>query len=293
MGLIKSIVKEMRIKQWIKNFFVFIPLVFDRQLFQPVPLLRTTIGFILFCLVSSSVYFINDITDIEADRKHPKKKFRPIASGKIPIPLAKTIAVILIIGSSIAGFLLSPIFALVLVIYFFMNLGYSFKFKHIPVLDVMIIAAGFLLRVIGGITLINVERFSPWLYIVTTLIALFFGLGKRRGELATLSKSDTSQRKVLDGYSIPFLDQLITIVSATTLVAYSLYTFSAPNLPENHAMMLTIPFVLFALFRYIYLMQIKNEGGAPDELVLKDRPLLITFLLFAATVFVIFYFFQL
>jgi len=155
----------------------------------------------------------------------------------------------------------------------------------------MIIATGFVLRVAAGVSLIVVERFSPWLYVVTTLFALFLGLGKRRGELATLHNGDFSQRKVLDGYTIPLLDQLITIVSATTIVSYSLYTFSAPNLPDNHAMMLTIPFALYGIFRYIYLIQVKNEGSAPDELVLIDRPLQITFLLFVLSVLIIFYFF--
>ncbi len=290
MALIKSIIKEMRPLQWIKNLFVVIPLVFDRQLFHPIPFLRISAGFLLFSLVSSSVYFINDVLDIEADRKHPKKRFRPIAAGKISLPLAKSIAGVLVITSCLAAYFLSPQFSIILLAYFLINLAYSIWLKHVPVVDVMIIAAGFLLRVVGGSSLIVVERFSPWLYIVTTLIALFFGLGKRRGELASLQSTGNGQRKVLDGYSIPFLDQLITIVSATTLVSYSFYTFSAPNLPENHAMMLTVPFVLFAIFRYIYLMQIKNEGGAPDELVMKDRPLQITFLLFALTVLIIFYF---
>ncbi len=228
--------------------------------------------------------------DIEADRKHPKKQFRPIAAGKISLSLARGIAIFFVVSSCITAYFLSPVFAVILLIYFLINLAYSTWLKHVPVVDVMIIAAGFLLRVVGGSSLITVERFSPWLYIVTTLLALFFGLGKRRGELAALANTGNYQRKVLDGYSIPFLDQLITIVSATTLVSYSFYTFSAPNLPQNHAMMLTIPFVLFAIFRYIYLMQIKNEGGAPDEVVMKDRPLQITFLLFALTVLIIFYF---
>lgn len=288
--MLRAIIKEMRIKQWTKNVFVFIPLIFDRQLFVFPSLLRITVGFILFCFVSSSVYFINDIMDIEADRKHPKKRNRPIAAGLIPIPMARIIAALLIGLSLISAFFLSQQFALILLVYFLINLAYSLRLKHIPVLDVMIIATGFLLRVVGGLSLIQVERFSPWLYIVTSLIALFFGFGKRRGELATANGDPHNQRKVLDGYSIPFLDQLINIVTATTLVAYSFYTFSAPNLPENHAMMLTIPFVFFAFFRYIYLMQIKNEGGAPDELVLRDRPLQITFALFGIAVLIIFYF---
>ena len=153
----------------------------------------------------------------------------------------------------------------------------------------MIIAAGFVLRVAAGVSLIVVERFSPWLYVVTTLFALFLGLGKRRGELATLHNGDFSQRKVLDGYTIPLLDQLITIVSATTIVSYSLYTFSAPNLPDNHAMMLTIPFVLYGIFRYLCLIHVRNEGGAPEEILLRDRPLQITLVLYGVMAFAALY----
>jgi 4-hydroxybenzoate polyprenyltransferase len=289
--MLKSILKEMRIHQWIKNTFVFIPLVFDRQLFFVEPLSRVIIGFFLFSFVSSSVYIINDVMDIEADQKHPKKKFRPIASGSLPIPVAIISAIFLVLISIISGFFLSKLFLSILIIYFLINLAYSVKLKHVPLLDVMIIAAGFVLRVAAGVSIIQVERFSPWLYAVTTVFALFFGLGKRRGELATNMQSNNQQRKVLDGYSIPLLDQLITIISATTIIFYSLYTFSAPNLPDNHAMMLTIPFAIYGIFRYLYLIQIKNEGGAPDELVLSDRPLQITFLLFVTSVIIIFYLF--
>ncbi len=289
--MVKAIIRELRIHQWLKNVFVLIPLVFDRQLFRIDSFLQSLLGFFLFCFVSSSVYIINDIIDLEADRKHPKKRNRPIAAGKLPVNLAWGIAIILILGSIAAAFFLSPWFMLILVIYFLINLAYSLKLKHFALIDVMIIAAGFVLRVAAGVSLLVVERFSPWLYVVTTLFALFLGLGKRRGELVTLQNNDHSQRKVLDGYTIPFLDQLITIVSATTIVAYSLYTFSAPNLPENHAMMLTIPFALYGIFRYIYLIQVKNEGGAPDELVLVDRPLQISFLLFGLSILIIFYLF--
>ncbi len=289
--MLKSILKEMRLHQWIKNTFVLIPLVFDRQLFSIEPLSRTIIGFFLFCFVSSSVYLINDIMDVEADRKHPKKKSRPIASGALPIPIAIITSIILVSISVIGGFFLSRSFLLILLIYFLINLAYSIRLKHIPLLDVLIIAAGFVLRVAAGVSIIQVERFSPWLYVVTTVLALFFGLGKRRGELATIHQNNNEQRKVLDGYTIPLLDQLITIISATTIISYSLYTFSAPNLPDNHGMMLTIPFAIYGIFRYLYLIQVKNEGGAPDELVLSDRPLQITFLFFAVSVVIIFYLF--
>ncbi len=190
------------------------------------------------------------------------------------------------------AYLLSPSFAAIALIYLAVNLAYSNYFKHIPLIDVMFLAAGYVLRVGAGVMLITVERFSPWLYVVTTLFALYIGFGKRRAEMTLLLNGNSgSTRKVLEGYTIPFLDQLIIIVSSTTIVAYSLYTFSAPNLPENHVMMLTIPFVLYGIFRYLYLLLVKGEGGAPDELLLSDRPLQATIFLWGLSILVLFYLF--
>jgi 4-hydroxybenzoate polyprenyltransferase len=230
--------------------------------------------------------------DIEADRNHPIKKNRPIASGKLPVPVAIVAAWMLAIGAIVGAYFLAPELAIISAIYFVMNLSYSKWLKKIPLIDVMVIAAGFVLRVAAGVSVIHVQRFSPWLYVVTTLLALYIGFGKRRAELTVLTEgAPSSHRKVLDGYSLDFVDQLITIVSATTIIAYSLYTFSAPNLPENHAMMLTVPFVLYGVFRYLYLIKMKNAGGEPEELVLKDRPLQATVLLWGLTVLLIFYIF--
>jgi 4-hydroxybenzoate polyprenyltransferase len=289
--MIKAIIKTMRPKQWSKNVAVFAALVFDRQLTNWNSLLNATAGFFIFCLISSAVYIINDIVDVDADRQHPDKKFRPIASGKLPIPTAIVLVFVLILISFPAAFFLSPMFAAIGIGYFVMNLAYSFGLKHVSLVDVLIIAAGFVLRVAGGVMLIQVERFSPWLYVVTTLLALYLGFGKRRAELALLTKDANSHRKVLDGYTIPLLDQLITIVSSTTIVAYSLYTFSAPNLPANHTMMLTIPFTLYGIFRYLYLIQVKNYGGAPEDMLFKDRPLQIAIALWGLSILVIFYLF--
>jgi 4-hydroxybenzoate polyprenyltransferase len=188
------------------------------------------------------------------------------------------------------SFLLSTQFAIIALSYLVLNLAYSFKLKHVPLLDVLAIAMGFVLRVGAGVALINVARFSPWLYVVTTLGSLYMGFGKRRAELALLAGEANAARKVLDGYTLPLLDQLITIVSGTTIVAYSLYTFSAPNLPENHIMMLTIPFVLYGIFRYLYLIQVKHSGGAPEEVLFSDRPLQATIALWGVSVLLIFYF---
>lgn len=281
----------MRLRQWPKNLFILAAVIFDGQLFNRASLLVSIAGVLVFCLISSSVYLINDVKDIESDRQHPVKKNRPIASGKLPVQVAITAAVVLLVISFPAAYLLSPGFAIISGIYFLINLAYSFHLKHVPLIDVLIIATGFVLRVAAGVTLIAVQRFSPWMYVVTTLLALFIGFGKRRAELMQLSIDANNHRRVLDGYSIPFLDQLITIVSSSTILTYSLYTFSAPNLPENHSMMLTIPFVLYGIFRYLYLIQIKGEGGAPEELVLTDRPLQVTILLFGLAVFLVFYVF--
>ena len=290
--MLKYILKAMRPRQWTKNAFVFAALVFDRQFFKLESLKHTLLAFLLFCLLSSSVYLFNDIMDVEADRNHPIKKNRPIASGKLPMRVAILIGILLLAGVFTGSYLLSPGLFAICLIYFVLNLAYSKWLKHMPLIDVLVIAACFVLRVAAGVSVINVERFSPWLYVVTTLLALYIGFGKRRAELMVLVPDNTqSHRKVLSGYSLEFVDQLITIVSATTIIAYSLYTFSAPNLPENHAMMLTIPFVIYGIFRYLSLLQIKKMGGEPEELLLKDRPLQITILLWAITVMVVFYLF--
>lgn len=280
----------MRPRQWIKNGFIFFALIFDRQLFLTEPFLRTVMGFFLFCLVSSAVYLFNDIADVEADRNHPEKKKRPIASGKLPVRVAWISALLLVILAIPFGYWLSPFFALILVAYLVINLLYSRWLKHVPILDVMIISSGFVLRVAAGVALIYpVERFSPWLYMITILFSLYIGLGKRRAELNLLAQGASAHRKVFDGYTIPLLDQYITIVSGMTIIAYSLYTFSAPNLPENHTMMLTVPFVVYGIFRYLQLIQIGHAAGSPDEVALKDRPLQVTVLLWGLTVIAIFY----
>jgi len=288
--MLKALIKTMRPRQWVtKNIFIFAALVFDKQLFIVESFLRTLAGFALFCLISSSVYIFNDLADVEADRQHPEKKNRPIASGRLPVSIAWAAGILLTVITLTTGYLLAPSFGYVIGLYFLLNLAYSKWLKHIAILDVLIISAGFVLRVGAGVTLIEVERFSPWLYVVMTLLSLFLGFGKRRAELALLAQGAGSHRKVLDGYTLPLLDRYIMIVSGTTIVAYSLYTFSAPNLPDNHSMMLTIPFVVYTIFRYLYLIEVKHAGGAPEEILLSDHPFQIAMLLWAATVLAIFY----
>jgi 4-hydroxybenzoate polyprenyltransferase len=287
--MLKALLKTMRLRQWTKNGFVFFALIFDKQLFVVDSFLRTLAGFFLFCLISSAVYLLNDISDVEADRKHPDKKYRPIASGQLPLNVAGIAALILILVSLSTAYLLEPALTIILAVYLGVNLLYSNWLKHVPILDVLIISAGFVLRVAAGVTLITVERFSPWLYVITTLFSLYIGFGKRRAEMTRLAQGAGAHRKVLDGYTLPLIDQYITIVSGTTIVTYSLYTFTAPNLPASHSMMLTIPFVVYGIFRYLQLIQTGHAAGAPDEVALKDRPLQITVLLWGLTVIAIFY----
>src|SRR5690606_36721666 len=219
----------------------------------------------------------------------PVQRPRPAAAGDLPVPAARLLAILLVLVIFPAAYLLSPDFMRIAAAYLLLNLAYSRWIKHIPILDVISIAMGFVLRVAAGVALIVVARFSPWLYVVTTLGSLYIGFGKRRAELALLADGANSHRRVLDGYSISLLDQYITIVSSTTIIAYSLYTFSAPNLPENHAMMLTIPFVIYGIFRYLYLIQTSARVGAPEDVLLSDRPLQATILLWGICVLVVLY----
>jgi len=284
-----ALLKTMRPRQWPKNIFIFAAVVFDKQLLIPASLLRTIAGFILFCMISSAVYIFNDLADIEADREHPEKRNRPIPSGKLPIGTAWAACILLAVLSVGGGLLLSSTFAMVVAAYFLLNLAYSKWLKHVLILDVLILASGFVLRVGAGVALIHVVRFSPWLYVVMTLLSLYLGFGKRRAELALLSDDAGTHRKVLNGYTIPLLDQYIMIVSGTTIVAYSFYTFSAPNVPANHTMMLTIPFVVYAIFRYLYLIEVEHSGGAPEEILLSDRPFQVALALWACVVVAVFY----
>jgi 4-hydroxybenzoate polyprenyltransferase len=287
--MLSGLIRSMRPRQWTKNVFVFAALVFDKQLLIPESFVRTLAGFVLFCLVSSSVYIFNDIADIDADREHPQKRHRPIASGRLPLSVAWIAGIVLVLVALVGAYLLSEAFALVVAAYFLLNIAYSKWLKHVLIVDVLVLAAGFVLRVDAGVRLIHVERFSPWLYVVMTLLALYLGFGKRRAELALLSHDAASHRKVLQGYTIRLLDQYILIVTGMTIIGYALYTFSAPNVPANHSMMLTIPFVVYAIFRYLYLIEVENSGGEPEEILLTDRPFQVSMLLWAIAVVMVFY----
>jgi 4-hydroxybenzoate polyprenyltransferase len=289
--MLRNILKALRPKQWVKNILIFAGVVFDRKLGDPTSLFVTIEAAGLFSLLASAVYLLNDISDLESDREHPTKKNRPVASGALPIPLAWGIAISLLLVVLFFGYRLSPLYALTCVIYAVLNLAYSRWIKHIVILDVLILAGFYVIRVIIGLTVISVVRFSPWLFLATIFLALFMGVGKRRAELINAQQSGNSTRKVLEFYTLDYLDQIIMIVLTSTIMTYSLYSFFAPNLPENHVTMLTIPFVIYGVFRYLYLLRVQKHGEAPEEIVLSDRPFQINLLLWGAAILLIFYFF--
>jgi 4-hydroxybenzoate polyprenyltransferase len=284
-----ALFRTMRPKQWTKNGFIFAALIFDGQLTNPQAVLVTLTGFVIFCLLSSAVYIINDLIDRQADQQHPKKRNRPIAAGKLPLRIAQAAALFIVILVIPLSFLMETQFAIIALLYLAINLAYSIRLKHEPILDVLILSGLYVLRVGAGVTLIEVARFSPWLYVSTIFLALYLGIGKRRAELNLLAGEANSHRPVLEGYSMSLLDQLITIVSSISILTYSIYTFSAENLPSNHTMMLTIPFVIYGIFRYLYLLQIEHSGDAPEEVLLTDRPLQITLLLWGIAILLIIY----
>ncbi len=289
--MLTALIKTMRPKQWAKNVLIFAAVVFDRKLTNVPALLHTLAGFVLFSLLASSIYIFNDIADVEADRQHPRKRSRPIAAGTLPVKVAWGVGLVIVLLVFPLAYLLSPWFAGICLLYFVLNLSYSKWFKHIPIIDVLILASFYVIRVVAGVTIIQVERFSPWLYVSITFLALFMGVGKRRAEFVLAQQTGDNHRRVLAAYTLPFLDQLITIVLTITILTYSLYTFSAPNLPENHVMMLTIPFVIYAIFRYLYLVQVEGHGEAPEEVVLSDRPFQAAMLVWGFSILLIFYIF--
>lgn len=281
-----QILKTMRPKQWSKNVLVFAGLLFALKFTDLTAILKSLAAFGLFCLFSSCVYLINDIRDREKDRLNPRTAKRPIASGALPWQVAAgTVAVILPL-TFILSYLLSPWFALVGAVYMAKDFAYSFGLKHVVILDVFLLASGFTLRAMAGALAIEVPV-SPWLYVVTTLGALFLALNKRKHEILLLGEGASGHRKVLDEYSPALIDEMLAVITASTVMSYSLYTFTAENLPvalqENKLMMLTIPFVLYGIFRYLYLVFQKNEGSSPEEVLLRDRPLLICVVLWGLT----------
>ena len=289
-NLARSAVLSMRPIQWTKSILVFLPLAFsvsekwsvDEPGLAGELVLNALAGAVIFGALSGGVYIVNDIFDREKDRVHPRKRRRPIASGELPLGAAQGTAALLLGGSVVGAFLLNPGFGIVSLVFLAMNFAYSSFMKEVIILDVMMVSAGYLLRVVAGALVIDVTV-SPWLYTTIGLGALFIALGKRYSELGTAGDNAASQRAVLEQYSQPYLSQLITLTGTATLVAYALYTFTAGNVPEDHSMMLTGPFVVFGLFRYLYLIHTTGEAESPELVIIRDRPLLAAIVLWAVT----------
>jgi 4-hydroxybenzoate polyprenyltransferase len=287
-----AFIRSLRPKQWPKNGIIYFALVFtlpgrwDPQ--QPLDVLEplgvTTAAFLLFCLLSSATYLVNDVVDAAQDRAHPLKQHRPIASGGLSAGVASVAAAAMMAGGAALSLLLTPWFGVVALLYLGLTLAYSLGLKRIPIVDVLALSAGYVLRAAAGAVVLDVP-ISPWLYMVTSLGAMLIGFGKRRNELvqSTSREGSGQQRRALEGYSVPLLDQLISAVTPATLISYILYTFTAENLPENHAMMLTIPFIAYGLFRYLLLVYQRNLGETPEDVLLTDRPIQATVVLWLAT----------
>ena len=303
-GRLRALVLAMRPRQWTKNLALFVGIVFAQQLLSLSSLERAFVAFAVFCLASSSVYLLNDLLDLENDRQHPIKKKRPLASGDLPTSWAIVTMGILILACAGLTLLIfsiplrhqtdifaslggaNTLFALTVAAYLLLMVLYSVRLKHVVLLDVFIIASGFVLRILAGAVVIPV-MISPWLYLVTILLSLFLALSKRRHELVLLQEEASNHRQTLKEYSLPLLDQMITIVTAATLMAYSLYTFQGPT--GNHRLMITIPLVLYGMFRYLYLVYMRMEGGSPEEMLLRDWHMLGTVLLCAAVIIIVLY----
>jgi len=287
----RGLIRAMRPKQWTKNVLIYAGLVFDGQLFVPNALLKVTISFLLLSFVASSIYLINDIIDIDRDRKHPVKRHRPLPSGQLRVSTALTAAIALPFFAMLAALAYSPQFTVVLLVYFVLHVLYSFWLKHIVIIDIMTITAGFVLRVAAGVVVVQVQNFSPWLYACTALLALFLAIGKRRQELVLLEQRAQSVRSTYRAYSLPLLDDMLRMVTTSTFLAYLLYTIEAPTIKvaDTNLALITVPFVLYALFRYLYLIHVRGEGGAPDEVLLRDYPLLASIVLWGLTFVAILY----
>jgi 4-hydroxybenzoate polyprenyltransferase len=283
--------RTMRPKQWTKNVIVYAGLVFDGQLFIPDSVIRVTLTFVLLCIAASTVYIINDLFDIERDRQHPRKRHRPLPSGQLPVRVAVLAAIIFPVVVVTIALSYSPVFAGILVFYILLNVFYSFVLKHIVIIDVLTITSGYVLRVAAGVIVIEVARFSPWLYAVTGLGALFLAISKRRQEMVLMSDEAKTVRPIFREYNLQLLDEMLRIVMTCTLIAYILYTIEAPSilLAGNNLSLVTVPFVIYALFRYLYIIHVRGEGSAPDEVLLQDRPLQISIILWGLTFVVILY----
>ena len=287
--MLRAIVASMRPRQWVKNLFVFAGLVFAQRLFTPAAWLALA-GFAIFCALSGAIYLINDVADRDRDRLDPRKRMRPIAAGRLPAPVAVAAAILLVIGGLGFAAVLSRGFLLTAIAYVVLLIAYSAWLKHIVIVDVIVVACGFVLRAVAGAVVIDVEM-SGWLLICTILLALFLTLGKRRYEYVALEQDAARHRPILAEYSPALLDQMIAVVTASTVTAYALYTMSPETVAKFHTHWLpaTLPFVLYGIFRYLYLLYQRRLGGNPSGLLLSDRALLINTVCWICAVLLIIY----
>lgn len=293
-AMLIELLREMRPKEWIKNIFIFAAIAFARNTgtgaplwHEPDKLLIVAGAFVLFCMAASAIYLINDLVDIEKDRAHPKKRNRPLASGRLSPTIAKISAVLLLLIALPGAFLLdyAPAqslrqnvdFGLVLIGYVLIQgVAYSYYLKNVVILDIFTIAAGFVLRAVAGALVLDIQ-ITYWLLMCMGLLALFLGLAKRRAELILLENGAGEHRRILEEYSLPMLDQMISIITAATIIAYTLFTTTAETLPRKPfpIMLVTVPIVIYLIFRYLYLMYKHGEGGSPADLIIKDVPFII------------------
>jgi 4-hydroxybenzoate polyprenyltransferase len=285
-----SLVVSLRPNQWTKNLFVFAGLLFGKQLFEPTAVATSVAAFAVFCVLSGVVYLLNDVADRQADKRHPLKSRRPIASGQLSPRVAVAAAAVLGAGALTCAYLVRPAFALVAVAYVLLFGSYSARLKHVVIIDVLTIAIGFVLRAVSGAVAIDVP-ISHWLLVCMVLLALFLALSKRRHELTLLADGATNHRRILGEYSPYLLDQMIGVVTASTLIAYIFYTISPETVRnfDTEYLALTIPFPLYGIFRYLYLVHKKEGGGSPAEMLLADRPLLLCVALWVVAVILIVY----
>jgi 4-hydroxybenzoate polyprenyltransferase len=287
--MLAAVLISLRPRQWVKNLFVFAALIFGQKVATPAtaPALE---AFAIFCALSGAVYLFNDVADREKDRRHPQKRHRPVASGRLSAGAAVAVGAVLVAGSLGLALTLSVGFWLTALAYVVLLTAYSVWLKHLVIVDVLVVAGGFVLRAVAGGVAIDVEV-SGWLLICTVLIALFLALGKRRHEYLALGGEAAAHRPILAEYSAGLLDQMIAVVTASTVTAYALYTMSPETVAKfhTHLLPLTLPFVLYGIFRYLYLLYRKELGGNPSELFLNDRALLVNTLAWIVAVLVIIY----
>jgi 4-hydroxybenzoate polyprenyltransferase len=288
--MIKHIWLSMRPHHWVKNVFIFAGLLFSENIFSPYPLVKVSAGFMIFSLAASSIYILNDIIDIENDRQHPKKRSRPLAAGRLSISGAWAAAVILALVAASSAFWIDRQFSILVITYIVINIFYTWRLKHLVILDVMCIASGFVLRVLAGTALAGVIA-SNWLIICTITLSLFLGFSKRRHEIVLIGNDAQKHRKVLAHYSLLFLDQMIAVATASTVIAYALYTVSEETIARfgTRNLIFTLPFVFYGIYRYLYIIHEKQAGGNPTHVVLHDRPLLINCILWGIVVTLIIY----